>query len=378
MKYAGYLKVSEASLNITAYKTTSRVDLMYGVISPGRVNLIGEHTDYTFGYVMPMAVNLYTVVEGEKSKFVELYSEHFKETRTFELNNLEKENSWIDYVKGIYKVLFGAGFRPEGIKGRISGNLPIGAGLSSSASFELATMELLNEAYNLGISRKEMALLAQKAENEFVGVPYGIMDQFVIARGKEGHAMFIDTGNLHYEYIPLPKDMQVLVFYTGIKRELASSAYADRKKMAETILKRIGRKSSKEVTEGDLRGLPEIYKRRFAYIIRENERVLKAKEVLKKGDIEKFGRILTRAHWDIAENYGVSCRELDFFVRKVVELGAYGTRLTGAGFGGTAIAIVDREKAEEIAEKILREYARIFNWNARYFLVEASDGVRMV
>jgi len=282
MKYAGYLKVSEASLNITAYKTTSRDDLMYGVISPGRVNLIGEHTDYTFGYVMPMAVNLYTVVEGEKSKFVELYSEHFKETRTFELNNLEKENSWIDYVKGIYKVLFGAGFRPEGIKGRISGNLPIGAGLSSSASFELATMELLNEAYNLGISRKEMALLAQKAENEFVGVPYGIMDQFVIARGKEGHAMFIDTGNLHYEYIPLPKDMQVLVFYTGIKRELASSAYADRKKMAETILKRIGRKSSKEVTEGDLRGLPEIYKRRFAYIIRENERVLKAKEVLKK------------------------------------------------------------------------------------------------
>ncbi|NJE07862.1 galactokinase [Thermococcus sp. M39] len=351
---------------------------MYRVISPGRVNLIGEHTDYTFGYVMPMAVNLYTVIEGEKSEVVELYSEHFNERKTFELDSFQKENSWVDYVKGIYKVLFDAGFRPRGIKGRISGNLPIGAGLSSSASFELGIMQFLNEAYNLGIPRKDMALLAQKAENEFVGVPCGIMDQFVIALGKEGHAMFIDTETLHYEYIHLPKDMQVLVFYTGIKRELASSAYVDRKRMAEKILKRIGKKSSKEVIERDLRGLPGIYKKRFAYIIRENERVLKAKEALKKGDIEKFGKILTEAHWDIAENYGVSCGELDFFVRKVVKLGAYGARLTGAGFGGTAIAIVDKEKAEEIAEKILREYTKVFNWKARYFLVEASDGVRMI
>ncbi len=351
---------------------------MHKVISPGRVNLIGEHTDYTFGYVMPMAVNLYTVLEGKKGESVELYSEHFKETKAFKLNNLEKENSWIDYVKGIYKVLFDAGFKLGGIRGRIGGNLPIGAGLSSSASFELAIMQFLNEVYNLGISREDMALLAQKAENEFVGVPCGIMDQFVIALGKKGHAVFIDTETLHYEYIPLPKDMQILVFYTGIKRKLAASAYADRKRVAETILKRIGKKSSKEVTERDLRGLPGIYKKRFAYIIRENERVLEAKEALKKGDIEKFGRILTRAHWDIAENYGVSCGELDFFVRKVVKLGAYGARLTGAGFGGAAIAVVDREEAKKIGEKILREYTKVFNWKARYFLVEASDGVKMV
>ncbi|ALM75093.1 galactokinase [Thermococcus barophilus] len=351
---------------------------MYKVISPGRVNLIGEHTDYTFGYVMPMAVNLYTVIEGEKGESVELYSEHFKETRTFGLNNLEKENSWIDYVKGIYKVLFEAGFRLRGIRGRISGNLPIGAGLSSSASFELAIMQFLNEVYNLEISREDMALFAQKAENEFVGIPCGIMDQFVIALGKKGHAVFIDTETLHYEYIPLPKDMQILVFYTGIRRKLAASAYADRRGMAETILKRIGKKSSKEVTERDLRGLPGIYKKRFAYIIRENERVLEAKEALKEGDIEQFGRIPTKAHWDIAENYGVSCGELDFFVRKVVKLGAYGARLTGAGFGGAAIAVVDREEAKKIGEKILREYTKAFNWKAQYFLVEASDGVKMV
>lgn len=346
------------------------------VLSPGRVNLIGEHTDYSYGYVMPVAINLYTEIQGEKSEEVELYSEVFNEARRFQLKNLVKENSWIDYVKGVYKVLFERGFNPRGIRGRIGGNLPISSGLSSSASFELAIMQFLNESYTLGISRKEMALLSQKAENEFVGVPCGIMDQFVVALGKEKNAIFIDTETLNYEYVSIPKDIQIIVFHTGIKRELASSAYAERRRITEEVLKKLKKSSSKYVDEEELKNFPELYKKRFSYIIRENRRVERAREELKNNNIEAFGKILVEAHWDIAKNYEVSCEELDFFVKNVVEYGAYGARLTGAGFGGAAIAIADRGKARAIADKIFVEYSKKFPWKASYLLVEASDGVK--
>ncbi|WP_456452756.1 galactokinase [Thermococcus sp.] len=353
------------------------VGLMYTAVSPGRVNLIGEHTDYSFGYVMPVAVNLHTKIEGDAFEHVELYSEHFEETRFFKLDRIKKEGSWMDYVRAIYWVLAEEGLTPKGIKGRIGGNLPVDSGLSSSASFELAVMALLNEIYGLGLSPQKMALLAQKAENEFIGVPCGIMDQFIIAMGKEGHAMFLDTETLEHEYVPIPEDIQVLVFHTGVRRTLTGSAYADRRKMVVEVLRRIGRESSKCVEERDLRGLPGIYRRRFGYIIRENRRVVMARDALKSGDMETFGRILTEAHLDIARNYGVSCGELDYIVRKAVEFGAYGARLTGAGFGGAAIAVVDRAKGKEIGDRLLLEYSRAFRWKARYFLVEASQGVEV-
>jgi len=346
------------------------------VLSPGRVNLIGEHTDYTYGYVMPVAINLYTEIQGEKNEDIELYSEVFNETKRFQLKDLVKENSWIDYVKGIYKVLFEQGFNPKGMKGKVGGNLPISSGLSSSASFELATMEFLNEEYSLKISKKEMALLSQKAENEFVGVPCGIMDQFVVALGREKNAIFIDTETLSYEYVPMPKDVQIIVFHTGIKRELANSAYAERRRITEEVLRKLRKQSSKYVNEEELKNFPELYRKRFLYVIRENRRVERAKEELKSNNIEAFGRILVEAHWDIAKNYEVSCEELDFFVKKAIDYGAYGARLTGAGFGGAAIAIADRKKAKEIAEKIFIEYSKKFPWKARYLLVEASDGVK--
>ncbi|ASJ07683.1 galactokinase [Thermococcus pacificus] len=345
------------------------------VLSPGRVNLIGEHTDYTFGYVMPMAVNLYTVIEGEKAGDVKLYSEHFNEEKAFSLNELVREGSWMDYVKGVYWALFEEGYKPGGIHGRVGGNLPLGAGLSSSASFELAVVAFLNKAYNLNLSRLEMVLLAKKAENEFVGVPCGILDQFSIAFGKKGHVIFLDTDTLEYEYIPFPEDVSVLVFYTGVKRELASSAYAERKEVAEEALRLLGKRTSKEVSEEEVSRLPALYARYLGYIVRENRRVLEVRDALKEGDITTVGEILTRAHWDIAKNYGVSSDELDFFVRKANELGAYGARLTGAGFGGSAIALVDRERAEELGRAILGEYQRAFPWRAEYFVVEPSDGV---
>ena len=347
------------------------------VLSSGRINLIGEHTDYSYGYVMPIAINLYTELDAEvQDDEVELYSKAYNETKKFSIKNFEREGSWIDYVKGIYRVLIDEGFSLKGIKGTIGGNLPIGSGLSSSASFEMAIIAFLNKALNLGLDRLRMALLAKKAENEFVGVPCGILDQFSIAFGKEGYAIFLDTETLDYEYISFPRDIGITVFYTGIKRELASSEYSQRREIVEKVLKILGKHSSKEITLEDLTKIEnKLFVKRFSYIIRENERVVKARDALKENNIELFGKILFEAHWDLAENYGVSCPELDFIVEESERLGAYGARLTGAGFGGSAIIIADLDRSKEIAQKIYEKYSEKFSWKAGYYLVKPSNGI---
>ncbi|CAD5244954.1 galactokinase [Thermococcus camini] len=350
---------------------------MYRVYSPGRVNLIGEHTDYTLGYVMPMAIDLYTVLHAQKNERVRIYSQVFREVKEFGLDEISKENDWVDYIRGIFWVLREEGYTIGGMKGILGGDLPIGSGLSSSASLELAVLAFLNETYGLNLLPIEMALLAQKAENEFVGVPCGILDQFTIVHGRRDHLIFLDTDTLRHEYIRLPKDMGVLVFYTGVKRELAGSAYAERRKVAEETLRLLGRRTSKEVEEKDLRGLPSLYRRFFGYIVRENRRVLEARDALKSGDIETFGELMTASHWDLARNYEVSSEELDYFVRKAVEFGAYGAKLTGAGFGGSAVAIVPEELAVDIAMRVTDEYVRHFNWEPDYHLVSPSDGVKV-
>nr|WP_245250279.1 galactokinase [Thermococcus stetteri] len=348
------------------------------VYSSGRVNLIGEHTDYSYGYVLPMAIDRYTVVGGEPHERVELYSEHFRERVSFGLDDLEKKNSWADYVKGVYWVLRREGYVAGGMKGRVGGNLPLGSGLSSSASFELAVLAFLNEAYSLKLSRLEMALLAKKAENEFVGVPCGILDQFAIAFGREGKAIFLDTETLDYEYLPFPEDLEVLVFYTGIRRELASSAYAERKGTIEAALRTLGKSSSKYVMEEELAKLPEKERRYLGYVVRENSRVLAFRDALKEGDVEAMGRLMVESHRDIAENYRVSCAELDFFVEKALELGALGARLTGAGFGGSAIALVERGKGESLGREVAKLYTKSFPWRPEVFVVRPSEGVRVL
>ena len=346
---------------------------MLKISSPGRVNLIGEHTDYSLGYVMPMAINLYTFLEGEKFKSVDIYSENLKEKTSFELQNFGRENDWGDYIRGIFWALTNHNYNLGGLRGRIYGNLPIGAGLSSSASLELAILEFLNEEYKLNLSKMKEAILAKEAENKFVGVPCGVMDQMAVALGKREYAIFIDTENMEYEYVPFP-DMNILVFDTGIRRELANSEYTKRKEIIEKALKELGKRSSKYVNPDELIKLQNQQKRFLGYIIRENQRVLDARDYLKKGNLNEFGSIITEAHWDLAKNYGVSSPELDFFVNKAIEYGALGARLTGAGFGGSAFAIFTQEPSE-IGKRILMEYKIRFPHNARYFVVNSSNGV---
>ncbi|MDP8003368.1 MAG: galactokinase, partial [Caldisphaera sp.] len=341
----------------------------------GRVNIIGEHTDYSYGYVMPIAINLYTIIDYEKSDKLVLYSEAYNETKEFDLANIKsKTNSWLDYIIGVYKVMHDMGLNPGPINGKISGNLPIGSGLSSSASLELAIAAALNHTYELKLDRLQMALIGKKAENEFVGVPSGILDQFAVSFGKKGYAIFLDTQTLKYQYIPFPDILQIIVFNTGIKRELANSEYANRKKIVEESLGILKKNSSKEINEKDLDKLPLLHKKRMGYIIRENQRVLMAMDCLKNHDYVSLGKILVEAHRDIATNYEVSSPELDFVVNEALKYGAYGARLTGAGFGGSAIILSGKENSEKIAKKVYQSYTKEFKYKASYTLVEASEG----
>ena len=352
---------------------------MVKILSPGRVNLIGEHTDYTGGYVMPMAIDLYTVVEGWKNDPVDLFSYAYSERKQFEVDELEKEDDWIDHVKGVYWVLKEEGYSSGGMKTSFDGDLPIGSGLSASASFELGVMTLLDELYDLGLNDEEKALLCQRVENDYVGVSCGIMDQFVISMGEKGKVMVLDTDTLEYEFVDFPEELKVVVFHTGVERELKSSEYNERRKTVEDALEKLDVDNSKELSEDDLEGLSELEKKRLGYIVRENERVIDTEEALEDGDLEKVGDILVEAHEDIAENYEASCEELDFLVKKSVEKGALGARLTGAGWGGAAIALWKGENVERFAEEVFDDYKDEYDHDdADYFVVEPSDGVKVV
>lgn len=351
-------------------------DDTYTVRSPGRVNLIGEHTDYTFGDVLPMATDLHTRLEATPAENVTVRSTAFDDERTFAPREHERTGDWVDYVVGCYAVLEDEGYEPGGFNGELSGTLPLGSGLSSSASLELAVVAFLNDAYDLGLSRERMAKLSQRVENDFVGVSCGIMDQFAVALGQAGHALHVDTGTLEYEPVPFPDGAQVVVYHTGVERELVDSAYNQRRETVEEAMQTLGVDSSKAVDDSDLSELPPLQQQRLGYVCRENERVERATDALAAGDLDVFGGILLDAHRDIAENYEASCEQLDFVVETAAEKGAYGARLTGAGWGGAAIAVVDADDAEDVAESLHAAYRdRYPDLEPHFHLVEPSEGV---
>ena len=351
------------------------------VISPGRVNLIGDHTDYTGGYVLPVATDLHTQLAASPADEVTVYSEATDDRRSFAVDDEQPSGDWTDYVKGCYAVLREEGYAPGGFDGDLSGTLPLGSGLSSSASLELAVVAFLNDAYSLGLSRERMARLSQRVENDFVGVSCGIMDQFAVALGQSGHALHLDTGSLEYDPIPIPDDVRLVVYHTGVERGLVDTAYNERRETVEGALDALGAEASTQLSEADIEdagSLSELQRQRLGYVVRENERVLRVGEALSGGDLGTVGSLLTAAHADIAANYDASCRELDFVVDQAVERGAYGARLTGAGWGGAAVALVDAADAEAFARSLHERYCEQFpDHESRYHLVTPSDGVRV-
>lgn len=355
--------------------------------SPGRINLIGEHIDYNGGYVFPLAINLgtYGVVSLREDKMVCVYSEGFtEEPYQLDLDNFEKGNPFFaNYIKGMIAFIKEKHPVHQGFNIYIQGNIPNGAGLSSSASLELLIGVIVRDLNQLSLTNKELALLGKRVENEYIGLNSGIMDQFSIAMGKKDHAILLNTENLDYQYAPFNLGNNVLVIgFTNKKRTLADSKYNERYnecRNALEILKAF--KPMNHLVDLTLEAL-ELYKehltdtlyRRVKHVITEQKRTLDVYEALEKKDINRVAKLLIEGHRSLQYDYEVTGIELDTLVDNFIDNGALGARQTGAGFGGCMIAIVPKDKTDEIIEKVGKAYLEKIGYEALFYTVTASDG----
>jgi galactokinase len=357
---------------------------------PGRVNLIGEHTDYNEGYVLPLAVDrgAFLAGKGRTDGKVSLYSADFKDLAEFPVKDLQKDpaHHWADYFKGVLDQFLKRGVPFKGCQAVLKGNLPQGAGLSSSASLEVATAVFLKKISGAEWPDVELVKAAQAAENQFVGVQCGIMDQFAAYFGKEGCALFLDCRSLEYQWIPVPGSIRVVVCNTGVKRALAGSAYNQRRQECEEGVRRLREvlpsiRSLRDVSEGDFEKhqelLSPVVRKRCRHVISENQRVLDTIEALKAGDLKKVGSLMYQSHDSLRQDYVVSCRELDALVeiaRK--DPAVIGSRMTGAGFGGCTVNLVPAEAVKEFQAEASREYEKEAGLKLETYVFSAANGAK--
>ncbi|HUK29595.1 MAG TPA: galactokinase [Candidatus Acidoferrum sp.] len=340
--------------------------------APGRTNLIGEHTDYNDGFVLPVAVDRWTwvAIAARAGREVRVTSEHFAETSEF---NLDEERPvarrhWSDYVRGVALMLARAGCQVSGADLLIRSDVPLGAGVSSSASLEVAAGMALAAISGCAIPRLELAKLCQRAENQFVGARCGIMDQFIACEGEEGHAVFLDCRSLEHEAVPLPKDVRLVLCNTMVKHEIAGGEYNKRREECEEAVRRLadaipGVQALRDVTPEQVVThrplLPGAIYKRARHVTTENARVLEARDALKRGDLAAMGKLMAESHASLRDDYKVSCRELDLMVELARGFdGCFGARMTGGGFGGCTINLVDSAKCDEFAKHMREGYKR--------------------
>ncbi len=338
--------------------------------APGRINIIGEHTDYNLGFVLPACIdrNIQFLAKRRTDDRVSVWAEHFKESEHFFVHDLRvsKEKKWVNYVKGIFWVLEREGYSLGGLDAFIIGDIPIESGLSSSAALEVSVLNALNKLFYLSLSKEKIARLSRKAENDFVGVNCGLMDQFVSVFGKKNMALFLDCGTLIYEHVPLLLEehgLNIVVYDSRVSRELSASEYNKRSLEsgdALKILKISGVKNFKEadndLLEDNRDKMGDILYRRARHVITENQRVIEAVRVLKERDFHKLGELLFESHLSLRDDYEVSCPELDLLYTVGKKFGGcLGARLTGAGFGGSGIALVEKAQTDAFINKLKRE-----------------------
>lgn len=322
----------------------------------GRVNLIGEHTDYCGGYVMPTLISQRLIVQISlrDDDIIHGISSEFGEEST----PLDKigDNSWLLFVKGAIALLNEKGASFSGLNILTTSSIPAGAGVSSSAAFEIALLRALSDSAKIALSAKEMALMGQRIEHEFIGTKCGIMDQMAVAMAELGQALFLDCQSLDTEIVALPDGVSLAVIHSGSSRKLSASLYNER--LSETIqaAQEMGRASLREAHFDDLEKLSdETLIKRSRHVLSENERVQRAKEALRAGDIVSLGIAMVESHISLRDDYEVSSGELDALVGAMITQGAYGARLTGAGFGGCIVALLDEDSADDIIEAVLAE-----------------------
>ncbi len=360
--------------------------------APGRVNLIGEHTDYNGGHVFPCALTIGTYGAARKNgeKVLRFYSLNFKELGVIEvaLENLvyDKKDDWANYAKGVIKTLQDRGYSiEEGMDLLYYGNIPNASGLSSSASVEVLTGFMVKELFGLTISLVDIALVSQYAENHFIGVNCGIMDQFSIAMGKKDHAIFLDTSDLSYEYAPIKlEDSKIVIACSNKKRGLGDSKYNERRQECEDALaalqKVVDIKSLGELTEEEFEKYKEAIgdstrTKRAKHAVYENQRTIKAVEALGAGNITLFGELMNASHVSLRDDYEVTGIELDTLVEAAWEQeGVIGSRMTGAGFGGCTVSIVKNENVDSFIQKVGTIYEEKIGYKADFYVVEVGDG----
>src|SRR5579862_6259617 len=357
--------------------------------APGRVNLIGEHTDYNQGVVLPGAVDkrIYVAIANNDDHRLNVYANQYHEQFSFPLQNIKPVKGWATYLLGMIFNLQQQGFSITGIDVMIDGDVPLGAGMSSSAAVCSAFGFALNEIFELGLSRMELALLGQKTEHNFAGVQCGIMDEFASLHGKAGQVMKLDCRSLEYEYIPFDfPDYKIVLVNTMVSHSLASTQYNVRRKQCEegvAIFKGFYPEinSLRDVTVGQLeqhkKDLPETLFKRCGFIIQENLRVLRACAALKKGDIFSFGEIMITAHEGLSKCYEVSCAESDFLVDKAKGFdGVAGARQMGGGFGGCIINLVRNDALPAFTEFVKQAYDKQFNKIPEVYITQIEEGAK--
>ena len=358
------------------------------VRAPGRVNLIGEHTDYNDGFVLPAAIDRAITYAGRRraDRRVRLYSDDFQASVDFDLDDIRKdgERTWSNFLRGVSKFLEADGHRLTGADIAFGGDVPREAGLSSSAAVEVGATAFWNKLLGLGLDPVYVVKLSRRAENEFVGVPCGIMDQFISALGRRDHALFLDCRDLTYRHVPLRADVKIVVCNSGVKRALAQSEYEVRLKQCRESVTKIaatGRavKSLRDVRLSDLQAarsnLDNLLWRRAHHVVSENARVLEAVRVLESGDLERFGELMNASHESLRDDYEVSCKELDTLVELARQQpGVMGARMTGAGFGGCTVNLVRAAAAEGFAEAVAAGYKKALGLKSETYVCQASDG----
>ncbi|MCR5427031.1 MAG: galactokinase [Lachnospiraceae bacterium] len=364
--------------------------------APGRVNLIGEHTDYNGGHVFPCALTIgtYGVARKRSDRKLRFYSLNFEGLGVIEssLDDLKpyKEADWTNYPKGVIWAFGEKEMKAEqGLELLLFGNIPNGSGLSSSASVEVLTGFILRDLFGFDVTNQDLALIGQYSENRFNGVNCGIMDQFAIAMGKKDHAIFLDTATLEYTYAPIRlEDAKIVIACSNKKRGLGDSKYNERREECETALKELQSmvdvKSLGELDEATFEKFAPMIKdanrvRRARHAVYENQRTLEAVEALKNGKIKVFGQLMNASHVSLRDDYEVTGIELDTLVEAAWKVpGVIGSRMTGAGFGGCTVSIVKESAIEEFIRVVGETYRGRIGYDADFYVVEVGDGPRVL
>jgi galactokinase len=352
------------------------------VRAPGRVNLIGEHTDYNGGFVMPMAINraMFMAIRYRDDGEVHLLSGDFLHTARFNLNDFQYRNPhWCEYIKGVASALQRRGLPLKGFDGVMLGNVPRGSGLSSSAALELAAAKAFSEVSNFPWDPVDMAVAGQEAENKWVGVNCGIMDQMISACGRAGHAYLLDCRSLVGEHVPLPAGVKVVILDTATRRGLVDSAYNERRTQCEEASAFFGvpllRDVSPETFFAREQELPELTRKRARHVITEDQRTLAAAAAMRAGDSKTLGRLMVESHISLRDDFEVSNEALNTMVEIArVQPGCFGARMTGAGFGGCAVALVKDSDAAAFEINVAKAYEAATGLKPAVYVTEATGG----